>query len=464
VTRKNLLQLAFLFVASSPGLAQAQTVYSNGGQNTLSGTSGPVVVQNNGTTLVVNSPASVTGSDAIQGGTAIVGQAGTTINLLGGTVTSATGYSFGPAAGGIASTGLFAAFGGYAQGADASATAQAGIGAIVYGTGDVFGGTFQGGNASLSNANFAGQPGFASFSVNHPSTSINISDGTFLGGNGSVPPGTSQVADAGAGAYLNSNFSVTGGTFRGGNLSGSLAGSGLFGFLGSDSVNGGRPTGQTGSITGGTFYGGTSAGSAPGYSAVVQVTYGSTLKISGGNFPDGVGFDAQENSRIDISGGLFGAHGFTLGAFVEKYSSLNVFGSDLSWSGSSVGTGGMQGFLSGTLADGDSINASVELASDANLVVSLTSGPLGEVLSFNGVPEPVSAVPEPRSVVLMAMGIASVAISCAYRRVRGRFIKCDLGVRNRPQLTSGSSHGSDVGFASRRKCAAPAEGDSARKR
>ena len=80
--------LVVLFVAGLvPECARAQTVYSDGQAHTGSSpNSGPIAVQNDGTTLNVVSPAVVSGSVGVQNQTAIVGQAGTIINMIGGQV------------------------------------------------------------------------------------------------------------------------------------------------------------------------------------------------------------------------------------------------------------------------------------------------------------------------------------------------------------------------------------------
>src|ERR1017187_4979406 len=108
MSRRTLLALSFLSVGLIPGLARAQTVYDDGQNHNVTGASGPISVQNSGTTLTVESPAVVTASAGIQLGAAIVGGPGTAINMLGGQVVGSANPGNGP--NGIDSLGSIAGF------------------------------------------------------------------------------------------------------------------------------------------------------------------------------------------------------------------------------------------------------------------------------------------------------------------------------------------------------------------
>jgi hypothetical protein len=389
----------------------AQTVYSDGQLHTVKNTSGPIVVENNGTSLVVDSPASVTGTAGIQSGQAIVAGVGTTVNMLGGQVVGAVGANADNGPTGIVSNGLFGGFGGTVHGGNATATAAAGIGLDVNaGSAQIFGGTYRGGNASATNDLLNGQ--FGIFSTKD--TNVAISGGTFVGGNGG---NTAASGAPGAGAALLGNVSISGGTFQGGTLGGSYGARGLEEILGVDLGNG-HFLPQTASISGGTFV----HGVAPphvGASAGFNVDFGSTLNISGGTFPSQVSI-LQSMGTVNISGGAFAAGpGNSFADTLDTSSTLNFFGKNLTL-GEDFGSGHIwAGQVTGTLMDGTDLDIYPIIFSQATVYVSLIHGPQGDELTFTAGP---SSVPEPASIVIMVLGMAGVAAGCAVRRMRVKIL------------------------------------------
>jgi hypothetical protein len=418
--RTTLFGALLVFVAAWPGLVHAQTVYDDGQLHTVSGSSGPILLENDGTSLIVASPASIVASSGIQSGTAIVGHVGTTINLLGGQVIGGmeARNSASLSNAGITSNGLFAAFGGYVQGGNATSTNMAGTGLGVFGTADIADGTFQGGNGYVPKMQF-GAPGLTSFSGSNYSSTVNISGGMFVGGSGGAT--NIAIVDPGAGLDLNGNFSISGGTIKGG-PGGGFA---LFASVGQYAT-------QVASITGGTFVGLT--GGAVGSSAVVSLLNGSTMNISGGSFADGLQLGEGDNSAINISGGMFNNPSRVLNRLtVDDYSSINFFGSNLSWAGPTSGEKGFAGFLSGTLLDGNSIGVSLNLYSDALLTVTITSGPQGEELTFANL---AGSVPEPSSIVTLASGIAGLVLVLAGKQLhRSRSCRLETSPEQGPTWT-----------------------------
>ena len=95
---------------------------------------------------------------------------------------------------------------------------------------------------------------------------------------------------------------------------------------------------------------------------------------------------------------------------------MNFFGNDLTWSGPTYSSGYSEGVLSGVLADGSMIDLEIELTGPS-IAVSLTSGPEGEELSFNGLGY---SVPEPSSLLTLGTGLAGLTVAGAYRRRRLR--------------------------------------------
>ena len=371
--RKTTGILIFLFLATVSASSNAQIVIDNGGLNTISGPSGAVTVLSDGTTLVVNSPASVMGSTGIQNGAAIVGGAGTIINLLGGQVTGAQANGPVPPDG-ITSSGLFAAFGGSATGGSYSGGGgllKPGAGVNVSGTAIIAGGDFQGGNGTGSLG--LGGSGLASTSDRSNSSDVMISDGLFKGGTG-----VGAFGLGGEGLALQSNFTISGGTFQGGAGS-SAGGTSAFFSLGQNGVA------QTGTITGGTF-------------------------LNGAGVIGGLGIFEDSRSAIDISGGNF--NGSPLGHYIEgqlyNWSTLSFLGSQLSWTPIVSDIFGDNFLLTGTLLDGNTINLDIGFP---GATVTETSIPQGVEITFQG-------VPEPSSVVMLGVGILGIALVYIAKRIR----------------------------------------------
>jgi hypothetical protein len=177
---KASVRLALLVMATASATSHAQTVYNDGGTHTINGPSGPIALEGSGTTLDVVSPASIAGnhlSDAIHAGT------GTTIDLLGGQVSSGEIYS----------TGSFYASGG-------AVTSEV-LGLVLGGSAQISGGTFESGNGDAA-------------LLPLPGANIAISGGAFLGG--SPGPGASSGGAAiqtGVTGNAPTNLTITGGTF-----------------------------------------------------------------------------------------------------------------------------------------------------------------------------------------------------------------------------------------------------------
>lgn len=152
--RKAWTGVVLLSIAVSAPDLNAQTIYNDGGTHTVDGPSGPIEVLN-GSTLNVDSPASVTATTSYYNG--IYGDSTSAINLNGGQVLGATygqvsGYD--EVGAGIISYGSFTASGGVAQG---------GYGLLAYGPVNITGGSFIGGGGlvydGLSGATIIGQLG-----------------------------------------------------------------------------------------------------------------------------------------------------------------------------------------------------------------------------------------------------------------------------------------------------------------
>ena len=326
--------LTLLFLATLSGASQAQTVIDNGGVNTISGPSGPIAVEGNGTTVNVVSPAVVTGTGGIQFGEAIRGDAGTAINVMGGSITGGVDPTFSGA--GVHTSGAFSAFGGSVSGVEAGVLIEAG------GTALLGGGTFRGDDVSVG----SGGAGLLFLSFQTDSSSVQILGGTFQGGD-------SLHITGGVGAGIDGNFDIGGGTFRGG-----IGGAG--GAVGAALNVGGHGTTQSGSISGGTFV----PGEAIDYVAIFNVGSSSTLSVSGGTF----------------SGGLFA----TLG---DDSSTLDFFGRNLNWTQQTGAFGSYDGMLTGTLSDGTPLDLELDLRIPTSqpgsyLGVFLTRNPQGEELMF----------------------------------------------------------------------------------
>jgi len=214
MTRKTMTGLSALFLAMVTGSSQAQTIYNDGGAHTVSGTSGPIFVEN-GSTLNVNAPASISGGAIVPplGYTAsIYGDASSTINLTGGQVLAPVVTLYPPAGmvsgSGIITAGAFSATGGLVQGANGNESG--GFGLLSNSSVQVSGGTFQGGNGAYGGVGAAIAGG---------NNQILISGGTFQGGSSSPGDsgGTALQLQLVAGT---SQAEITGGNFLAGSGTG----------------------------------------------------------------------------------------------------------------------------------------------------------------------------------------------------------------------------------------------------
>jgi hypothetical protein len=224
MTSRKILHAAIgAFLAATPCLVKAQTVFNDGGVHTINAPSGTIEVVD-GSTVNLNSGAMVTGGfvPGPLGYTASVfADASSTINLNGGQVFApvAPGSPAGNISGiGIFDEGSFTASGGLAEGGMAGNRYQdGGWGLVVNGPAQVSGGIFQGG------AGYVG--GNGAYLVNAVAgTSINfsVSGGTFQGGDAASING--YAGGAGLTIVTNGVASVTGGTFIGGLNSSAIGG------------------------------------------------------------------------------------------------------------------------------------------------------------------------------------------------------------------------------------------------
>jgi hypothetical protein len=362
---------ALLVVAAVSATSHAQTIL-NGGTHTINGSSGPIILEN-GATLNVVSPASITGSSTHYG---ILGNAGTTINLTGGLVTGGTNTTSNIDGNGIRTFGSFVATGGSVQGGTITLGSLTVAGDAIDCLSDidsskiqVNGGTFQGG----SSRNYGGSGAlFQQYTASGPASTLSINGGTFLGGNGAINPGV--------GAFLSGENATSG------------------------------------QVSGGVFEGG--AGGTPsagGTGIEVQLVAGASLTISGGSFVGGQGGPANGLSllyngdgvdspipQLNVTGGVFsGAIGI-----VSVYSDLNFFGTDFAYNPAT-------GQFTGVLQDGHMIDVIIEDLLNGLPHYSLNyqgTGP-DEVTFVN-----VSSVPEPSSIVTLAIGL--VGLAAAKRKAR----------------------------------------------
>ncbi len=256
--RRRALQIGLVVLALVPGEARGQTVYSDGEKHTVSRSTGPIEIENTGTTLNVETGATVSASYNVQDATAIVGGTGTTINMLGGTVAGLQNHVM--VGNGITTYGFLSASGGLVSGGFSSGVNGA-TGAEIYGSALITGGTFQGG---------PGVGAIAGWGIYLTGTAEFVG-GTVQGGIGTgafSAPGIAMVTSA------SSNLTVYGGTFEGGvSASGSTQ---IFGGMftgvipnGSQPINHGGGLGVqygTVSIMGGTFQG---AAGASGFHCVL---------------------------------------------------------------------------------------------------------------------------------------------------------------------------------------------------
>jgi hypothetical protein len=195
--------------------------------------------------------------------------------------------------------------------------------------------------------------------------------------------------------------SISGGTFRGGEASGSNAygGSALF-------TDGGANI----SISGGSFLGGVATGTTGGSGAALALAAehnSTTVTITGGVFSNGKGRDSLDifapgQSMVNISGGCFrGDMNFNLGSS----SSVNFYGSNLNYDKTT-------GLLTGTLDDGKLLDLHVSLGNILEDHTNVSRKPGGTEISF--------AVPEPSSLILITIGIGAVIIGSTRHRLANR--------------------------------------------
>jgi hypothetical protein len=183
--RHTMTFLASIILATVSGTSHAQTIDNGGGTYTVNGPSGPIEVLN-GSTLNINSGASVTGETPYFI-SSIYGDASSTINLNGGQVSGQNPYG----------TGLFT----YGTFTSTGGTVQGPTGLVALGSVQISGGTFVG----LTNTILA-------FGANI---------GIPTGGNASISGGTFEAVGSTTGDGLQiglstgSQGSITGGTFIG---------------------------------------------------------------------------------------------------------------------------------------------------------------------------------------------------------------------------------------------------------
>ena len=342
----------FLIVTTTvSATSHAQTIYNDGQTHTISGTSGPVIVEG-GSTLNVIPPALISGGTLTRplGYTAtIFGDSTSTINLSGGQVMGAV-VTQPPGAGnvsgsGIISYGLFTATGGLVQGAEGNQPNESG------------------GWGLLSNG------------------SVQISGGTFLGGSGFTGGGAAVIAGG------NDQVLISGGTFQ--------AGASTSGF-----------------------------GSSP--ALTLQLVQGTTeTEITGGNFLGASGnpllnsslyYQAQyqtpgDSSALNISGGVF-SDNMQIALYIGD--TLSFIGRGFAFNGGSpIGT------LTGTLADGNTINTTISMYNEFSVQTQTLAGNLEEI-TFTGLsaPPPGGTTPEPTSIEMLAIGLLGLVASRAYRSRR----------------------------------------------
>ncbi|MCU7931864.1 MAG: PEP-CTERM sorting domain-containing protein [Candidatus Thiodiazotropha sp. (ex Codakia rugifera)] len=270
------------------------------------------------------------------------------------------------------------------------------------------------GNARLLGAHNAVDGGSAINNRSSGALFVSVSGGEITGGNGGQTGG-----DGISGRFDVVNIEMTGGVIQGG-TGGNEGGHGIgvpdiaIGTISGGEIIGGNG-GQAGghalfsdagfdlNITGGEFQGG-NGGNTGGDALRLHSSFfdPGTATISGGSFDAGVGlFDdgwllylAGMGGNIDITGGLFGYGNIGNGFGIFRGAHVNVYGWDLSI---------VDGLLTGFLMDNSWIETPVSLAFNE-------FSTLGTISLFN-TPHPSSSVPEPSTLLLMAIGIAGIGIA-----------------------------------------------------
>ena len=220
--------------------------------------------------------------------------------------------------------------------------------------------------------------GFAASAIDMRGGTLNISDGLFIGGDASFVPGAGL-------STIDTDVTITGGTFFGGqNTIGSISsGNGLQVGGGNYEISGGTFQGAGGLKGGnGAAFGWFNKGNSP--SAYALITGGSFIAGSPGFFGTEYSLAVGYNYAytVDLKGGQFDGT-----IFVDEGSTLNIFGYDLTANPISSGE-----HVTGTLLDGSPFSSDV-----------LNNGPVTVTL-IN--------VPEPSTIVLAVFGFLGMATLC----------------------------------------------------
>jgi hypothetical protein len=221
------------------------------------------------------------------------------------------------------------------------------------------------GTVSVSGGSVTG--GTDGILAENSTSTLTISGGQVTGGAG--VPGASAIVLNNVGPTTISGGTITGGQST---LNEVQGGAGI-------TYNGGSPL----LITGGIISGGASTGAYPftGYSLVDDG--GGNVEVSGGQFL----------SRIRLS-------------FTSEPSELDFFGTGLAFNTSTD-------YLTGTLSDGSTINQNLQIYDNFPYDFSIVVNPMNTEVSFVFKP---GAVPEPSSIVLIAIGLGGAALGWRSRR------------------------------------------------
>jgi len=260
-------------------------------------------------------------------------------------------------------------------------------------------------NVVLSGGSVTG--GATNPSANSTPSGISLRGGFFTATGGAVTGGASSVIGGDGVDLISATATIRGGTF-------SAASSFAPGF-GLSYINFGA--GNLLSISGGTFIGGGPNGSE---AAVLTLGFGSA-SISGGTFKGTgatqvLGASLANGAQLNISGGSFAAR---ISASVTGVSggSLNFFGTGLAFTPFFTSASAVEGLLSGTLSDGETLRAQDVFFLSQN-GYQIRSG--ADELSF--ISPNSSAVPEPASVLMVGVGLTVVGLASrrSYRSNRLR--------------------------------------------